>query len=248
MKSSFLAALGAAGLLLAGCSEEKRMETATAMPDPLAAPPVPADTAAQLITTSATPIPISDRFGADTAVFRTDARHLASRVAGDLKLTDKTTTQRLEGVYYTRRRHLARLNDRYRADTTGRYAAVRGLNDETDRQVRRLLPNPVQVRTYESSRAGYYDGPFTATAADAEVEAAAAEVVPAVASAAKTTARPRRRGARIIKYKKRGGEVKIKYSDGTVVKIDKDGDRTIRHGIGHKVKVAANNGKRKGKK
>lgn len=239
LKLSLLAALGAAGLLLAGCSSDQDQDAETTADAPAAAAHDPAVT---LVPTTASPIPTVYADAADTLAFRTDARHLAGRVATDLKLTDHATRRRLESTYFTRRRRLARLNARYAADTAGRYAALRGLNDETDRSVRRLLPTPVLVRTYDQGRAGYYEGPFTAGAAEAEVNAAAAPVAPAA------LARPRRRGPRIVKYKKRGQEVKIKYSDGTIVKIDKDGDRSIRYGNGRKVKVEAHNGRRKKKK
>lgn len=236
MKLSLLAALGTAGLLLAGCSSDQDQDAETTAD----APAVTAhDPAVTLVPTTASPIPTVYADAADTLAFRDDARHLAGRVTTDLKLTDHATQRRLESAYFARRRRLARLNARYATDTAGRYAALRGLNDETDRSVRRILPTPVLVRTYDQGRAGYYEGPFTADAAEAEVNAAAAPVA---------LARPRRRGPRIVKYKKRGQEVKIKYSDGTIVKIDKDGDRSIRYGNGRKVKVEAHNGRRKKKK
>ncbi|WP_375417139.1 hypothetical protein [uncultured Hymenobacter sp.] len=231
MKPHFLAALGALGLLLASCSDEKSTETTAA---------APAAGESSLVPTSATPIPVGDLYAADTITYRTDARHLADRVAADLKLADPITERRLEKVYFVRRQRRAQLDRRYTADTTGRYAALRQLNDDTDREVRQVLPSPALTRTYERGRAGYYDGPLTATAASAEAEVSA-EATPVVAATGTTSARRSapRRGARIVKYKKSGDEVKIKYSDGTKVKIGKDGRRRVRHGLGAKKKLDA---------
>lgn len=234
MKPFFLAALGAVSLLLASCADEKSTETTAA---------APVAGKGSLIPTSATPIPVGDLYAADTITYRADARHLADRVAADLRLADPTTERRLEKVYFGRRQRRAQLDRRYTADTTGRYAALRQLNDDTDREVRQVLPSPALTRTYERGRAGYYDGPFTTTAASAEAEVSA-EATSGVATAGAAPAGPARRsaarrGARIVKYKKSGDEVKIKYSDGTKVKIGKDGRRRVRHGLGAKQKLNA---------
>lgn len=246
MKFSFLAAVGVAGLLLASCSEDKNTESMSA-----AATAADSDTTAVgLITTSASPIPTVYPTADDTIAFRDDARHLAGRVAGDLKLTDKATERRLENAYLTRRQRLFKLDARYAADTAGRHAAVRRLNDDTDREVRQVLPSPALVRTYERSRAAYYDGPATVESAAEAVEAEAVEATtgtapPAAPTARAVKARAARRGPHIVKYKKVGREVKIKYSNGMTLKIDEKGNRTVRYGLGAKAKAAADNIRRR---
>ncbi|MDF7812799.1 T-complex 10 C-terminal domain-containing protein [Hymenobacter sp. YC55] len=181
-------------------------------------------------TPSADTAVVASRDGADTdtATYRTDADALAARVAEDLKLTDTVVVTRIEKTYYTRGRRLNEATTRYSTDTTGRYAALRAINDETDQQVRTIIPG--QYDTYTANRATYYDGtPYTAAA-------------PATASAAEAPAR--RRGPAIEKYeKKANGETKIKYANGKTVKIDKDGDTKVEYPNGTKVKRDADDGK-----
>ncbi len=83
--------------------------------------------------------------------------------------------------------------------------------------------------------------------ADAE-EATAGAAPPASRTTKAGKARSVRRGPRIVKYKKSGSEVKIKYSDGMRVKIDEKGNRTVRYGLGAKAKAAAENLRRRVKK
>lgn len=182
-------------------------------------------------TPSADTAVVVSRDGADTAAYRTDADALAARVAEDLKLTDTVVVTRIEKTYYTRGRRLNEASTRYTTDTTGRYAALRAINDETDQQVRTIIPD--QYDTYTSNRATYYDGtPYTAAAP-----------APAAASAAEA---PARRGPAIEKYeKKANGETKIKYANGKTVKIDKDGDTKVEYPNGTKVKRDADDGERK---
>lgn len=208
MKYAFLLALGTAGLL-ASCSDIKKTETGAAGPA--------TDSIAVTTTTTTTTV------APDTISYRDDARRLAGRVADDLKLTDATTRRRLENTYFVRRQRLAELDTRYSADSAGRYASLREVNDNTDREIRQILPNPVAVQTYESGRAGYYEGPFTA-------------------SSTVRAARPVRRGPSIVKMEKDGGGTKIEYSNGTVVKIDKDGDRKTKRANGTKIKVDGDDG------
>ncbi|WP_206980757.1 T-complex 10 C-terminal domain-containing protein [Hymenobacter telluris] len=166
---------------------------------------------------------------ADTAAYRTDADALAARVAEDLKLTDTVVVTRISKTYYTRGRRLNEANARYTADTTGRYAALRTINDETDQQVKAIVPD--QYDTYAANRGTYYDGtPYTA-------------IVVAPAASASAAAPARRRGPAIEKYeKKANGETKIKYANGKTVKIDKDGDTKVEYPNGTKVKRDADDG------
>ncbi|HEX8428343.1 T-complex 10 C-terminal domain-containing protein [Hymenobacter sp.] len=167
---------------------------------------------------------------ADTAAYRSDADALAARVAGDLKLNDTVVVTRIQRTYYTRGRRLNEATTRYTTDTTGRYAALRTINDETDQQVRTIIPD--QYDTYTTNRATYYDGtPYT----DAPAPTATAVAAP-----------PRRRGPAIEKYdRKANGSTKIKYANGKTVKIDKDGDTKVEYPNGTKVKRDADDGERK---
>lgn len=168
----------------------------------------------------------------DTAAYRTDADALAARVAEDLKLTDTVVVTRISKTYYTRGRRLNEANARYTTDTTGRYAALRTINDETDQQVKAIVPD--QYDTYAANRGAYYDGtPYTTIV-----------VAPAATASASAAAPARRRGPAIEKYeKKANGETKIKYANGKTVKIDKDGDTKVEYPNGTKVKRDADDGK-----
>ncbi|WP_375434719.1 T-complex 10 C-terminal domain-containing protein, partial [uncultured Hymenobacter sp.] len=169
-------------------------------------------------TPSADTAVVASRDGSDTAAYRSDADALAARVAEDLKLTDTVVVTRIEKTYYTRGRRLNEATTQYTTDTTGRYAALRAINDETDQQVRTIIPD--QYDTYTANRATYYDGtPYTTAAPAAPVAGAPA----------------RRRGPAIEKYeKKANGDTKIKYANGKTVKIDKDGDTKVEYPNGTK--------------
>ncbi|TYZ09336.1 hypothetical protein FY528_11365 [Hymenobacter lutimineralis] len=173
-----------------------------------------------------------NQLASDTAAYGADADRLSQRVAQDLRLTDTVVVTRIEKTYYTRGRRLNEVNTRYATDTTGRYAALRQVNDDTDREVRTIITNPEQYRTYETNRNAYYAGtPYTYR----ETQEASTSQAPA-----------RRRGAAVVKYEqKQNGETKIKYANGTTVKIDKDGDRKVEYPNGTKVKRDADDGQRK---
>ena len=171
---------------------------------------------------------------ADTAVvvndgmdYRADADRVITRVANDLDLRDTTVVSTIGRTYYTRGRRLAEVNNRYTTDTTGRYAALRAVNDETDNAVKTAVSDD-QYNTYTSNRDVYYEGtPYT--------------VVTVREPAAAAPARPR--GPRVVEYdKQRDGDVKITYSNGKVVKIDKDGDTKVEYPNGTKVKRDADDG------
>ena len=163
----------------------------------------------------------------DTVAYRTEADRLSDRIAQDLRLTDTVVVTKVQKTYYTRGRRIQEANTRYAADTTGRYAALRSINDETDRSVKTIVTNPAQYNTYSSNRDAYYAGtPYTASETTVE-------------TTTRTTATPapRRKGPAIVKYERDGGDVKIEYANGTKVKIDEDGERKTKYSSGRKVKV-----------
>ena len=195
--SLLLALFGAAGLFATACSPDaKTTETAT-NPD------------GTTVTTTTT---------VDTTRYWNDLDPLATRVATDLSLTDTVLVRKVRTVYRTRAHRLTAAEARYTTDTTGRYAALRAANDETDRELRATLNDPARYRTYEQNRASYYQGtPYTAVVV--------AETPPA-----------RRGPAEISREVSKDGEVKIKYADGSKMKIGQDGDTKVKHADGRKVK------------
>ncbi|UOQ98942.1 hypothetical protein MUN81_05480 [Hymenobacter sp. 5317J-9] len=212
MNIKVLGLLAAATLATAACSQEKKEETTVTTTD----------------GTTATVLP-------DTMAAHDDARRLAARVAEDLKLTDTVLVTRIERTYYTRGRRLGELDTRYTTDTTGRYAAVRQINDEADEQVRTTLNNPYYYNTYSSNRANYGEGPYSIT--------------PVVVTERRTTSsvgqgsgvkkvENERDGDHKAKYmngakvkRDDDGSVKIKRADGTKIKIDENGNRTVKKGL-----------------
>jgi hypothetical protein len=187
-------------------------------------------------TTETTAAPAADAVATiDTTSYRTSAKTLADQVAADLNATDAAVKTRLENVYYTRGRALRDLDTRYATDTTGRYAALKAVNDQTTTEVKTIV-DPAQYKTYTTSQGTYYSGPYTTT------------------TVTTTTAKPSL-GARVgqgtgikklenddddskVKYNngakiKRSddGSVKIKRADGTKIKIDEHGNKTVKKGL-----------------
>ncbi|WBO83761.1 T-complex 10 C-terminal domain-containing protein [Hymenobacter yonginensis] len=212
MHKTLLFVSAAATLLAASCTQDK---------------PAAVDAAT---TPSADTAVVVDN-AVDTTTYRTDADRLANRIAEDLKLTDTVVVTRIEKTYYTRGRRLGEIETSYATDTTGRYAAIRQVNDDTDREVKTIVTDPNQYNTYSSNRGTYYAGtPYTVTETRVVEE--------------ERSAPSRRSGPSIVKYdKKKNGETKIVYSNGTTVKIDKDGDRKTEYSNGTKVKRDADDGK-----
>ncbi|MBD2714136.1 hypothetical protein KBK19_03705 [Microvirga sp. STR05] len=209
-KTLFLVS-AAATLVAASCTQDK-----------------PAAVDAATTPAADTAVVVSDANLADTAAYRTDADQLAARIAEDLKLTDTVVVTRIEKTYYTRGRRLNEIETRYATDTTGRYAALRQVNDDTDREVKTIVTDPNQYNTYSSNRGTYYDGtPYTTVTVREDAPAAR-----------------RSSGPAIVKYdKKKNGETKIVYANGKTVKVDKDGDRKVEYPSGTKVKRDADDGK-----
>ncbi len=191
-------------------------------------------------TTETTAAPAADAVATiDTTSYRTSADALAAQVANDLKTTDTAVKTRLQNVYYTRGRALRDLDAKYATDTTGRYAALRAVNDQATSEVKTIV-DPAQYNTYTTSQGTYYGGPYTAAAA------AAATAAPAKASLGTRVGQ----GTAIKKLEREGdgdhkvkyengakikresdGSVKIKRADGTKIKIDEHGNRTVKKGL-----------------
>ncbi|WP_139925413.1 T-complex 10 C-terminal domain-containing protein [Hymenobacter sp. DG01] len=219
MNKSLLLLSVASALAVAACNQNKKAANE-------AATTPSADTA--VVVNDATTMAATST-DTDTAAYRTEADRLADRIAQDLRLTDTVVVTRVEKTYYTRGRRLNEVNTRYTTDTTGRYAALRQVNDDTDREVRTYITDPAQYRTYQENRNSYYAGtPYS----NATVTTTTTETTPA-----------RRRGPAVVKYdKKANGETKIVYSNGKTVKVDKDGDTKVEYPNGTKVKRDADDG------
>lgn len=219
MKNSLL--LAAAALSLAACTHDKPAAEIAAT----AALPAATDNTAVVVP--------------DTLAFRTDARHLADRVAQDLALTDGAVKRRLENTYYTRASRLGELQTHYTTDTAGRYQALRMANDQADAEVKTIFSdNAAAYNTYSANRAQYGEGPYSLAPAPAPA--------PAPAEAAHPT--PHRagvgQGTAVKKMEKKDdGNRKTKYENGAKVKVDADGSRKIKLADGTKIKIDEN-GKR----
>lgn len=221
MKSKLLLLATAATVAFASCSQEKTTEVT----ETTTAPAGTTET-----TTTTTTI--------DSASYRTSADQLANQVAADLRATDEATKARLQQIYYNRGRALRDIEAR--ADTAGRYTAVRDLNDMTTREVKTVVTDPTAYRTYTDNQGNYYAGPYTTTVV--------------TTTTAKPAARPSLgarvgQGSGVKKYENDGddrkvkyengakikrsddGSVKIKRADGTKIKIDEDGNRTVKKGL-----------------
>lgn len=222
MNTKLLLLAAAATLATASCSQEKKTETTETTTTPAGA---------EVTTATTTPI--------DTMSYRNSADALVAQVTNDLKATDAAVKARLQNAYYSRGRALRDLDTKYATDTTGRYAALKAVNDRTTTEVKTIV-DPAQYKTYTTGQGTYYSGPYTATV-----------VAPAPAAAHKPSL-----GARVgqgsgvkkleregdgdskVKYEngakiKRGddGSVKIKRADGTKIKIDEHGNRTVKKGL-----------------
>ncbi len=167
-------------------------------------------------TTTADGTAVTTTTTVDTTTYWNAVPTLSDRVVADLKLDDTVLVRRVRTVYRTRAHRLTAAEAQYTADTTGRYAAFRAANDAADRELQASL-DAARYRTYEQNRAAYYEGtPYTMVV----VEKA-----------------PARRGpAEISREVSKDGEVKIKYADGSKMKIGEDGDTKVKHADGHKVK------------
>jgi hypothetical protein len=222
-----LVLLVVAALATAACTQEKEAENAAATSAylPTSGPPITAVTAL------------------DTMKLRDDADVMVMRVARDLKITDPTLLTRIRNEYYARGRTLQGYSAQYAADTTGEYTAVRAANAQTSRRLKAVF-TPHQYQVYASRQTEYYAPPRAAGAPAAVVPLAARPAALAVPplSGAKVPgykSRYRAPGAKVtfqkVKYnngvkvkRKFDGSLKIKRADGTIVKFDKKGHRTVK--------------------
>ncbi|RZK97939.1 MAG: hypothetical protein EOO62_27245, partial [Hymenobacter sp.] len=143
MNTKLLLAAVAAAFATASCSQEKKTETTETTTVP----------GGEQTTTTTT---------IDTTAYRASADQLVDQVAADLKATDAAIKTRLQNAYYNRGRALRNLDTQYATDTTGRYAALKAVNDQTTSEVKTIV-DPAQYKTYTTSQGTYYSGPYTAT-------------------------------------------------------------------------------------
>lgn len=219
MKSNLLLLAAAATVAFSSCSQEKKTEVTETTTTP----------AGTTETTTTTTI--------DTASYRTSAAQLADQVAADLRATDEATKARLQQIYYNRGRALRDIEAR--PDTTGRYAALRDLNDNTTREVKTVVTDPAAYRTYTDNQGNYYAGPYTTVVTTTTTTPAARPSLGARVGQGSGVKKYENDGDdRKVKYEngakiKRSddGSVKIKRADGTKIKIDEDGNRTVKKGL-----------------
>lgn len=213
----------AVAALATACAQEKEAENTAATPAYLPASGAPVAAVSAL----------------DTMLLRNDADVMAMRVARDLKITDPVLLTRIRNEYYARGRVLQGYSARYAADTTGEYAAVRVANEQTSRRLKTAF-TPRQYQAYASRQAAYYAPPRRAAMAPVAARPAALAVPPpGAAKVPGAKSRYRAPGAKVtfqkVKYangvkvkRNYDGSLKIKRADGTIVKFDKRGHRTVK--------------------
>lgn len=203
----------AASLLLAACSQDKPAAVTTET-QPATAP----------VTTDPTAAEVKDMMD---STYRVEADRIAEQIASDAKLTDTTAVAQVREAHYERARQLAAARKQYASDTTGQYAALRTINDNTAAQVKTALNNPQQYSAYESNRDAYYNGPYTASTTVGT--APRKRRGPAIDKISDDGRKVKyANGAKIKRDEDHPNEVKIKRADGTKIKIDEDGNRTVK--------------------
>lgn len=221
MNTKLLGLMAAAALATASCTQDKKVETTTA-------------TTPETVTTTTTTTTV------DTVAVHDEARRLAARMAEDLKLNDPAVVTRIERTYYTRGQRLGEANNRYVSDTTGRYAALRQINDEADTEIRTDLNNPGYYNTYSTNRANYGDGPYSLAPGTVTTTSSTTTVRRGSVGQGSGVKKMENQndGDKKTKYEngakvKRNddGSVKIKMADGTKVKIDENGHRTVKKSL-----------------
>jgi len=217
MNTKLLLLAAAATFATASCSEKKTETTETTT----------APTGDQVTTTTTTTI--------DTTSYRTSADDLVSQVTNDLNATDAAVKTRLQNVYYNRARTLRNLEAM--PDTTGRYAAIKAVNDNTTSQVKTIV-DPAQYKTYTTSQGTYYSGPYTTTTVVTTAPAKASIGARVGQGSGIKKLEREGDGDHKVKYengakikRESDGSVKIKRADGTKIKIDEHGNRTVKKGL-----------------
>jgi len=216
MNTKLLLLAVATTLATASCSQEKKTETTETTE-------IPGGT--QTTTTTTT---------IDTAAYRSSADQLVDQVTSDLKLTDAAAKNRLQQVYYTRGRAMRDLDARYATDTTGRYAALKAANDQTTQEVKAVVTDPAQYRTYTTNQGNYYAGPYTAEKTTTAKPSLGARVgqgsgIKKIENDEDDHKVKYQNGAKIKRSD--DGSLKIKRADGTKIKIDENGHRTVKKGL-----------------
>ena len=218
MTTKFILLATAAAFTFASCSQDtKTAETTTTT--------VPAGTGTTQVA------------AVDTLAYRNAADDLAARVASDLHNSDVAFKNRLQQVYYTRGRALRAIDSRYTTDTTGRYAAVKAVNDQTSSTVKTIVP-ATEYGTYTSNAGNYYAGPYTTTTTTTTTTAAKPSLGARVGQGSGVKKVENKEEDHKVKYEngakiKRSddGSLKIKRADGTKIKIDENGHRTVKKGL-----------------
>jgi hypothetical protein len=220
MNTKLLLVAAAAALATASCSQEKKTETTETTT-------VPGGTETTTTTTTV-----------DTAAYRSSADQLVDQVTNDLKVTDATVKNRLQQVYYTRGRAMRDLDTRFATDTTGRYAAMKSANDVTTNEVKSVITDPTQYRTYTANQGNYYAGPYTAVTTTTTTTGSKPSLGARVGQGSGIKKMENDDDDHKVKYQngakiKRSddGSVKIKRADGTKIKIDEHGNRTVKKGL-----------------
>lgn len=211
MKVNLLLLAAAATVAFSSCSQEKKTEVTETTTTPAGTTET---------TTTTTTI--------DTASYRTSAAQLADQVAADLRATDEATKARLQQIYYNRGRALRDIEAR--PDTTGRYAALRDLNDNTTREVKTVVTDPAAYRTYTDNQGNYYAGPYTAVVTTTTTKSAARPSLGARVG----------QGSGVKKYENDGDDHKVKYENGAKIKRSDDGSVKIKRADGTKIKIDEN--------
>ena len=223
MKFNLLLLATAATAALASCSQEKKTETTETTT-------VPSGTTAATTTTTTTTV--------DTASYRTSAQQLADQVAADTRISDAAAKSQLREIYYTRALAMRELEGR--PDTTGRYAALRDLNDQTTSKVKTVVTDPAAYSAYTANQGNYYAGPYTMTTTTTTTQPAAKPSLGARVGQGSGVKKMEREndGDHKVKYengakikRESDGSVKIKRADGTKIKIDEHGHRTVKKGL-----------------
>ncbi|MGI4739220.1 MAG: hypothetical protein ACRYG7_28980 [Janthinobacterium lividum] len=223
MTTKFILLATAATFAFTSCSQEKKAETTETTT-------VPSGTETTTTTTAV-----------DTAGYRSGADQLATQVAADVRATDAAAKARLQQIYYNRGRALRDADNRYLTDTTGRYAAVRDINDQTTREVKTVVTDPTAYRTYTDNQGNYYAGPYTTsttTTTTTTVPVAKPSLGARVGQGSGVKKVENKDDNHKVKYdngakikRSDDGSLKIKRADGTKIKIDEDGHRTVKKGL-----------------